>query len=88
MIDFVLTLAPDAVCVKDSSGWLPLHYAAKYNNVDAVKSLTCAYQGAFVETNNDGDTPIDFLDLDEIFKLPLFEISCHALNNNRLLKTW
>ena len=87
VIDFVLTLARDAVYVKDSCGWLPLHYAAKYNNVDAVKSLTRAYQGAFVETNDDGDSPIDYLSLDELFELPLLEISYQALSNNRLLET-
>jgi len=87
VIDFVLTLARDAVYVKDSCGWLPLHYAAKYNNVDVVKSLTRAYQGAFVETNDDGDSPIDYLSLDEIFELPLFEISYQALSNNRIFET-
>mmetsp|Transcript_3665 Transcript_3665/g.4991 ORF Transcript_3665/g.4991 Transcript_3665/m.4991 type:complete len:265 (-) Transcript_3665:396-1190(-) len=87
VIDFVLALAPDAVSVKDSSGWLPLHYAAKYNSVDVVKSLTRAYQGAFVETNDDGDSPINYLNLDELFELPLLEISYQALSNNRLLET-
>ena len=38
-VDRMLALAPDSVQVKYSTGWLPLHFAASYNNVDAVVSL-------------------------------------------------
>jgi len=57
VIDLMLELAPGAVRVKTSTGWLPLHYAA-YNNVDALEPLVNAYPDALVETDNRGNTPL------------------------------
>jgi len=42
--------------------------------------LFCAYQRALVETDNDGKTPIDLMKLENIFKLPLVELSYQAHN--------
>jgi len=61
VIDRMLALAPDAARVKSLEGWLPLHYAARSNeDVDVIEPLMNAYPNALLETNEDGDTPIDF----------------------------
>ena len=59
VIDRMLSLAKNAARVKDSDGWLPLHNAADINNVDAYEPLVNAYPNALLETNNDGNTPMD-----------------------------
>ena len=58
-VDRMLALPPDSVQVKYSTGWLPLHFAASYNNVDAVVSLMNAYPDALLERDIRGKTPID-----------------------------
>ena len=59
VIDRMLSLAKNAARVKDSDGWLPLHNAADINNIDAYEPLVNAYPNALLETNNDGNTPMD-----------------------------
>jgi len=82
IINRILSMAPNVARVKDSRGCLPLHNAARYENVDVVNLIFNAYPGALVERNNHGKTPIDILKLDGIFHLPLMELSYHALGKH------
>lgn len=59
IIDRLLSMAPNVARVKDSRGCLPLHNAARHENVDVVNFIVNAYPGALVERNNHGKTPID-----------------------------
>jgi len=59
VVDRMLALAPDSVQVKFSTGWLPLHFAASYNNVHAIVSLVNAYPDALLERDIRRKTPID-----------------------------
>mmetsp|Transcript_21697 Transcript_21697/g.27982 ORF Transcript_21697/g.27982 Transcript_21697/m.27982 type:complete len:271 (-) Transcript_21697:489-1301(-) len=57
VIDLMIELAPGSLRVKNSTGWLPVHYAA-LNNVDALEPLVNAYPDALVETDDRGNTPL------------------------------
>lgn len=70
---------PAGILETDNKGSNSLCRAAAMN-VEAVRMLFCAYQRALVETDNDGKTPIDLMKLENIFKLPLVELSHQALN--------
>ena len=60
VIDRMLALAPDAARVKNSWGNLPLHIAARWeNNFDAIEPLMNAYPDALLETNDNGNNPMD-----------------------------
>jgi len=54
----MLELAPESIRVQTSYGWLPLHYAASYNNAIATEFLTYFYPRGLLVEGNDKDNPI------------------------------
>lgn len=82
LVERVLTVVPGVIRVKDSDGWLLLHFAAHCKNSSVVELLIHLYPEALFEKNNCGKTPLDYINLDEVLKLPLVELSYQALGKN------
>ena len=58
VIDRRLKLVPDAVRVTTLAGFLPIHYAAYRNNVDAIELLTNVYTESVIGKTKYGKTPL------------------------------
>ena len=58
VIDRMLKLAPDAVRVTTSAGFLPIHYAACRKNVDAIELLANVYPESVIGKTKYGKTPL------------------------------
>ena len=58
LIDMILTLYPKAVVHKDDSGALPIHHAAKANNLTALEIIYESYRNGAKEADESGLFPI------------------------------
>jgi len=58
LIDMILTLYPKAVVHKDNSGSLPIHHAAKADNLTALEIIYESYRNGAKEANDSGLLPI------------------------------
>lgn len=82
LVERMLALVPGVVRVKNADGWLLLHFAAHCKNASVVELLIHLYPEALFEKNNCGKTPLDYINLDEVLKLPLVALSYQALGKN------
>jgi len=82
---------PEVLLENDNRGLPPLHYAAKaeyspHLRIDIVNILGCRYLEALFMTDDNGMTPLDLLNLDNIFQaLPLIEWSYQAVGDLPIL---